>query len=362
MAQPISVGFGSGDWSMSVQPAMPNGCTWYRCILPANELQKEGFLTTVGFLGMKKDGQFVIKRPDGPIFSGHDIIVMKVIMMQSVYDNIDKAKARGQKIVVDIDDLFDELHKTNHAWSSTDPTRNPDSNREILFQIIEKADALICSTPFIQEYYQKKHPEKKIFMVRNSIDVDRWKPYPQKRRKPTIGWLGATPWRSQDLETIRDFFGEYIESRNLRFHHAGWIKWAAGAHLRLKVNPQRCTVTTMCSLEELPNAYQNFDIGIVPLNDIPFNRAKSYIKGLEYACAGVPFVATALPEYEYLSQHGVGRVARTPQEWMNHFDELLNLKIRQDEAAVNYEIVKEQFSISARRQEWIDVFTEISKM
>jgi hypothetical protein len=39
-------------------------------------------------------------------------------------------------------------------------------------------------------------------------------------------------------------------------------------------------------------------VGLVPLTRGPFNEAKSYLKGLEYAAAGIPFIATPTEEYQ----------------------------------------------------------------
>jgi glycosyltransferase involved in cell wall biosynthesis len=357
-----SIGFASMDWSKVDDAVVPNGCTWYRCILPAQQLNKAGIHSSFGMLGIKSMAsikRFVIKRVNETVSDGHNVIVLKVLMAKAVLDFMPEAQRRGQKVVVDIDDLFDEIHETNHAYTSTDVRRNADNNREIYKEIIGLADALICSTPFIAEYYGKIHPNKPIFMVRNSIDINRWSRLKTKDKKPVIGWLGATPWRSMDLEQIAPFFDGYLESRDLKFHHAGHISWAAGAHLRLKIDPKRCSVSPMVPLFELPTVYNNFDIGIVPLNDIPFNRAKSFIKGLEYAAAGIPFVASALPEYEFLAEQGIGRVAKTPKQWMAHFDELLDFETRQNESLKNWQIAKEKFSIEAHADEWVDVFKKI---
>lgn len=44
-----------------------------------------------------------------------------------------------------------------------------------------------------------------------------------------------------------------------------------------------------------------YDVGLAPLEANQFNAAKSWIKILEYAAMGVPFVASASPEYERFS-------------------------------------------------------------
>ena len=100
------------------------------------------------------------------------------------------------------------------------------------------------------------------------------------------------------------------------------------------------------------------DIGIVPLSNIPFNHAKSFIKGLEYAAAGVPFISSYSPEYQYLADNGIGRIANTQDEWMRHFDELKNLQVRRDEIAHNYELL-ENFTMEKRGADWDATFRHI---
>jgi len=39
------------DWSWGTDPLQPNGCAWYRCKLPSDEVNKRGWVSTVGFPG-----------------------------------------------------------------------------------------------------------------------------------------------------------------------------------------------------------------------------------------------------------------------------------------------------------------------
>ena len=118
----------------------------------------------------------------------------------------------------------------------------------------------------------------------------------------------------------------------------------------------------MAPILDYPKLFPPIDIGIVPLNDLPFNHAKSFIKGLEYAAAGVPFIASNSPEYKYLADLGVGRVASNREEWLYHLEELLNPQMRKDEAVINYEIIKDKFSMEVRGSDWNDVMERIAKL
>jgi hypothetical protein len=74
----------------------------------------------------------------------------------------------------------------------------------------------------------------------------------------------------------------------------------------------------------------------VPLRDVAFNRAKSWVKGLEYAAASVPFVAQDLPEYGRLATgHGIGLLAHRTRDWLRWLERLQDPGFRGEEAERN---------------------------
>ncbi len=348
--QKPTIAFLTHDWSWGTEPLQPNGCAWYRCRLPSEDLNKQGWFTTVGFPGFNENRGFGLVVDGNRAVHGWDIIVLKLLMQQEILDLMPVAQEMGQKLIVDIDDWFDGLSPANMAHKSTDPSVNPRSNREIYAQIIMKADAVITSTPFLFDYYGKKRDN--VFLVRNGIDVPRWKKkYQRTNRRPKIGWVGATHWRSNDLEQLSGFFNDFLETNQLVFHHSGHTASAPEARELLGIDKRRSRMIGMAPILAYPRLFEPIDVGIIPLNDIPFNHAKSFIKGLEYAAAGIPFVASKSPEYEYLAEHGIGRVAGSDEEWVHHLTELINPKIRIDEANKNYELLKD-FSMDARGDDW----------
>lgn len=348
--QKPTIAFLTHDWAWGTDPLQPNGCAWYRCKLPSDELNKRGWFTATGFPGFNKNRGFGMLVDGGRAVHGWDIIVLKLLMQKEILESIPLAQAMGQKIIVDIDDWFDGLSSANKAHETTDPQKNPNSNREIYAEIIMAADAVITSTPFLFEYYGKKRHN--VFMVRNGIDLERWKKKQFKpNRRPRIGWVGATHWRSNDLEQLSPFMGEYIKTRNVLFHHSGHNDSAPLAHELIGVDKQYSRTTPMTPILTYPSLMNPIDIGIIPLNNIPFNHAKSFIKGLEYAAAGVPFISSYSPEYQYLADEGIGRIASTPEEWAYHLDELLKIPIRRDEITENYSLLN-NFSMSARGDDW----------
>jgi glycosyltransferase involved in cell wall biosynthesis len=356
-----SVAFLTLDWAKGTNPVEPNGCAWYRCYLPMLQLHKQDWETGIGIPEYNKEHGFGLFHSKENVYYGWDIVVFKLIMLKSVSEIL-QAKERKQKVVVDIDDFYEGLQPTNLAHKMTDPEQHPENNRQHYWDIIDNADALITSTQFLYDFYTKEKGYKNVFMVRNAIDIDRWqRRNDHSRWLPTFGWVGALPWRSNDLEQMRPFFGKFLEDNRLGFHHSGHIKELnIDARHLMNIPPTvKFTNEPRRILSEYPQMFRKIDVGLVPLNNIPFNHAKSTIKGLEYTAAGVPFIASWSPEYEYLENDGVGRVARNEEEWMKHLNELLDPQIRKSEIDKNYEIVREKHSMQARANDWDQAMSNI---
>ena len=351
------------DWAFGTDPLEPNGCAWYRCVLPSKELKNFEWETGVGFPGWNDQHGFGMLIPGDKAIHGWDIIVFKLIMLKNIAEKRQAAQDLGQKIVVDIDDWFEGLDESNLAYTMTDPKKNPDNNREHYLDIIYNADAIITSTPFLYDFYKNEKGIKNTFLVRNGIDLPRWtQRRDHARGLPKVGWVGATPWRSMDLETMQPWFGQFLEKNHLEFHHSGNIKNANQASVQLGIpRTVKTSKEPMKVISKYPELFRKIDIGIVPLNNIGFNHAKSTIKGLEYAAAGVPFIASYSPEYAMLEEQGVGRVANNPQEWIGHLEELLDPKVRKAEVEKNLENLKSQ-TMEQRGQDWSDVLNEIKKI
>jgi glycosyltransferase involved in cell wall biosynthesis len=350
-----NIAFLTFDWANGTNPVEPNGCAWYRCHLPGIELEKKDWLIGFSTPTFHSDHGFGAALNENESYYGWDIVVFKLIMLEQIANTLENFKNRKQKIVVDIDDFYEGLTSDNLAYENTDPEKYPENNRNHYFRIIESADAIITSTDFLYDFYTKEKGFTNVFLVKNGIDIDRWhKKQDYSRHDPTIGWVGAIPWRSKDLETLQPFFGQFLEKNHLGFHHSGHIKeldydvtdlMNFSKNVRFSHQPRK-------TISQYPKMFKKIDIGIVPLSNIPFNHAKSTIKGLEYAAAGIPFVASYSPEYEKLAKEGVGRIAYNKEDWTRHLEELLDPKIRKEETEKNYETVKEKHSMTARARDW----------
>jgi glycosyltransferase involved in cell wall biosynthesis len=93
-------------------------------------------------------------------------------------------------------------------------------------------------------------------------------------------------------------------------------------NIDLKMEHERYRCDEALPLDDLTQRLADFDIGIVPLADIPFNRGRSNVKAREYAAAGVPWLASPVGPYEGLGQEEGGRLVED-DGWFEALDELI---------------------------------------
>lgn len=330
-------------------PLLPGGCAFYRCYLPMHALAAHGHRVSMGFPVYDPIRGFGVKERDNIGAFGFDTIVLKLIMGKTTATEMRLAKNNtGQRFIVDIDDYYQGLTPANKAYELSDPETNPWSNRDHYEDVIAEADRLIVSTPFLHDYYSSIHPD--VRLVRNGVNPGMFDRVIQGK-KPTLGWVGATNFRNNDLEQLADWLPAFLDEHDVMFHHAGASPDAPAFHDITGVDPDRMTYSPLAPITNYADGFR-FDLGLVPLSDIPFNHAKSNIKGLEYAAAGIPFIASDLPEYRRLHETGVGMLARTPDEWRSAAQALLGKQERVSQARRGYETVLRDWTIDSFAEEW----------
>jgi glycosyltransferase involved in cell wall biosynthesis len=345
-----SVAFVSDDFAVVDSRLVPNGCAWYRCVLPGRALGSLGWEVGIGWPAINEDFGVGLAHKDDQgqdrMMVGWDVIVLKLVMHKAVLEAM-RAPHQVGRLAVDVDDFHNGLHEDNVAKKTTDPLLEPLRNRSWYEQIIREAEFITVSTEFLADYYSRRVRDVRI--VRNGIDADR---FPQvDLSEPVLGWVGATPWRSGDIEMLAGWLPGFVKDHGVRVHHSGHIQGDPNDFsARSGVT---ASTAQMELIEDYPKLFQHFSIGLVPLFPMPFNEAKSYIKGVEYAASGIPFIASPTAEYRLLAEAGIGRLASTPDEWRDHVTELLDPDVRLEEGTRIRRIVREEFDMKVRASQWV---------
>ncbi len=100
-------------------------------------------------------------------------------------------------------------------------------------------------------------------------------------------------------------------------------------------------------LDEESTLFARFAVGIMPLPDTAYTRAKAGFKLLQYMAAGVPVVASPIGvNVELIEQSGAGLLADTPGQWRDALERLLgDLALRRE--------------LAARGQAFIETFADL---
>jgi len=93
-------------------------------------------------------------------------------------------------------------------------------------------------------------------------------------------------------------------------------------NIELGLDHERYRCEELVPIERLTQRLADFDIGIVPLAEIPFNLGRSNVKAREYAAAGVPWLASPVGAYTDLGSEEGGWLV-PDDRWFGALDQLI---------------------------------------
>lgn len=377
------IGWFSTDFSFQEAPNDPQrrkrlmwgGTYHYRMAIPAGELHRHEYECVLSpNIDARADGWLRVMSVDHTWHDDCDIVVFQRWMHKDGAAMARKARAAGQIIINDVDDQFWALPDSNIAKQTTDPgtrgdhgraqrrkPRTPplaapaDFDRLYYREMLKASTAITCSTAAIAG--SLKRLGVPTFICRNAIDIERWHPH-DVGQNGMVGWIGGVAWRANDLPLLNGILGPFLRENKLPFYHGGHDEnpKTANAWDQLGLDPSTTpiTVNPIVDIIQYPNLWQVVNLAIIPLEDCPFNRGKSWLKGLEASACAIPFIASDLPEYRLL---GVGRLAKTRRQWRQHLDELLDPTVRRQEGVANRKRA-EELSIDKQWGQWDAAFQE----
>ena len=364
----VTIAAFSTDWNFQPAPteddpgrktATYGGTYYYRMALPYTALGYQGYTTWLSYaFDVASDGHVRCLDTNGE-WQDPDVVVFQRWMHKDGATMARRAQAAGQVIINDVDDHFWALPRTNIAHKTTDPNANPDFNRDHYREMLKASDAVICSTDTIARFVERQGVPA--FVCRNAVDITAWPVHDVTEYH--LGWTGGIPWRGNDLPILRGILGPFLEQHGLDFYHGGdspdpsYPK--AWQQLGIDINVVPYASHPIVPTAQYPALWNPITTCIVPLERCTFNEAKSWLKALEASACGIPYIASDLPEQRlFVEDGGAGRLARKGWQWLQHFEELLDVNVRRREGALN-RAHAEQWSIQNKWTQWDAVFREL---
>lgn len=301
----------------------------------------------------QSDGEIRIEDAEGN-WMRPDVVLLQRMMHGGIAKVVKQAKLAGQKIINDLDDWYWGLDPSNQAFHASHPKNSPDENVVNYSKNLAASDMLVVSTPYLADRIRRR-VSCPIEVVPNYIDVKRFTPVVQSEGTPVFGWAGSTGHRSGDIETIAGVFRRPIQEGAILFQHSGDHLSSPPLYSMLGVDDDKVRRMPRVMAADYPSLL-TFDVGIVPLRDTPFNHAKSDIKGLEYAAAGIPFIAQDLSAYKALHKewNGAFWLADRGTDWSKGIKKHLDYQYRLERQQELLELVQDR-DIAHGAGEWLSI-------
>lgn len=332
-------------------------------------------------------GYYRIIKPTEQV-KGHEIkVIGKEILvfgddLESQWDNIfkeydvfwcnyfsdDKAGAammyhrdkHKKKVIIDIDDNFLDIPTSNKIY---DKFKNGTKDRAFLTAILSLADAITVSTEPLKErlkaHLKKVYGiDKQVYVIPNMNDVNDWqvKIADKPTDKVVIGYSGSNS-HADDMAIVLPVIEKLMTKYpNLYFEMIGTYSKEdavkAFQNWDKKLLDRVGMVGATATFKEFPQwlADREWHIGIAPLVDTPFTRAKSHIKWMEYSMVKLPTIASRVYPY-YMDvgrrqtiEDGETGLLCKPDEWEKKLAYLIEHPEERERIGNNaYEFVKQEW-------------------
>lgn len=346
------------------------GCGLYRLREPARVLFKQG----VDIQMIDKETEWRVMDPqDGsdPVWVSDppeaDVVVLQRVMRDWRVVMIRALQSVGIAVVVDMDDDMHALHRSHPSvrdahpnWHQVqdvhtkeitwrwDTSRRAPLGSHHLAEACDRADMVTVTTGALANRYGR---HGRVTVLPNCVpawylDVEA---APVHWDRPTVGWSGIVATHPGDLQTTRGAVGQMAAETGCAVHVIGNAQGVQAA-LRLRDEPSEAP---WCPLGEYPEALARLDVGIVPLEDSPFNAAKSRLKGIEMAAVGVPFVASPRSDYRELAKLGIGELAGTRSDWYRKVKRLVTDRPYRMHQADSYREQAAQLTYERHADRWL---------
>lgn len=290
----------------ALQPdASPNA--EYRVILPLRELQRRGHRVDMYRLEDLRDVR--------PLLEADVVYAWR--LYTEAFLRVARAIAEaGGSLVWDNDDDLTSLEvrgRANHKFYSGLSGRQHFARMTAVMRcarlvttpsraLAERyAGAAGVDVRVIENYVESVVEVPKGTGARRGLLGRRSRPASPTSERVVVGWVAHLEHQT-DMERLR--LRETMQRVHDENEHVEVVSIGCG----LGLSGDRYRHLRRVPFDELATHIAEFDLGLAPIVDIPFNRARSSIKVKEYAAAGVPWLASPIGPYQALGERQGGRL------------------------------------------------------
>lgn len=192
---------------------------------------------------------------------------------------------------------------------------------------------------------------KKIYVISTVIDINRYTIKKYFNNIPTvIGWIG-TQSTFKYLFLIKDVLKKLIQKYDILIHIVGTKETLGLGDNEVHIE---------WSEETEANSILNFDIGIMPLFDTPWEQGKCAYKLIQYMGCGIPVVASAIgANNNIVYNERNGYLIHTQEEWHKALSfYITNIEARKRHGVYGRCLVEEKYCIQKQVDKYIQIYKE----
>lgn len=264
----------------------------------------------------------------------------------------------GIKYIVDYDDaVFHNYDLSSNAVVKSILGKKIDT-------VMKNAEVVVAGNSYLADR-AKKSGTKNIEIIPTVIDLERYPLikktetfHPPRRNgerkvsspneKFVIGWIGTKSTFEKHLLPKKSWILKAQELGGVEFHIVG-ITTPQGLGDQVKYIPW--------AEDSEVSEIQKFDVGIMPLEDSPWEKGKCSYKIIQYFACGIPAIVSPIGmNKEVVTPSENGFWASTEEEWLTAIKTL-----RQEKELRNYmglqgrKAVENKFAIQVTAKKWIGI-------
>ena len=312
---------------VAVYPADRWGCGSHRLIWPSEVLKRQGHDVTVVTAQNRHVEMLIDDRLDRVVKvnvpDDVDVVVFQRVTHRHLAQAVSVLREQGHTVVVDVDDDLSSIHPDNPAWEALHPkatTRRAGKNVGLhtwghLGDACRDASLVTATTPALIERYGHGHgvvlPN---YLAAHYYDV----PHVDS---DLLGWPASLRSHPNDPAVVGNAVSRLLDL-GYRFHVAS-VAERVGHAYGVADEERISRVEHSVPLYDWPAELARLGVGIAPLADTRFNAAKSWLKPLELAAVGVPWVGSPRADYRRLHELGCGVLVDRPKDWFRVLRSLL---------------------------------------
>lgn len=291
-------------------------CSEWRCAIPLRTINKSKEHTAVA-INWEHFGHFEMAKVQDTVMSCDVILYQRNLFCEPYFSAVEYFQGLGKPVILDLDDAYPILPWSNpaHGFWIQNARKLELPPLEGLEIGVELADAVSSPSKLIcQDWAHLSTP----MWIPNFAQGEWYRGLPGKseelKDRIVIGWGGSIShydgfWLSgvrQALESVCKRRPEVV------FKFCGND---GRIYLQLPVGMGQKVWQQGVPPPDWPKVISTFDIGLAPLDLVgPYESRKSWLKGVEYMLAKVPWIGSDGPSYSDLREHG-HLVGNSPAEW-----------------------------------------------